>query len=100
MDMTQYLETRKDITPQMRDQAKEATKERIEAYNLAQARKECHITQAQLAKAIGVGQSRVSELENGNLGAVRVDTIKKYVEGLGATLHIAVEWPDKTIRLT
>ena len=100
MDMEEYLASRgRTITPEMRERAHRATLDKIEAYNLAQARKDRNMTQVELAEQMGVGQSRVSELENGNIGAAQVDTIRRYVEGLWAKLVMNVEWPDKTIRL-
>ena len=100
MDMNEYLAERGlVISPEMQERAHRATLDKIEAYNLSQARKERHITQVELAKQMGVGQSRVSEIENGDLGSAQLDTIRRYVESLGAKLVMNVEWPDKTIRL-
>ncbi|MEQ2637487.1 helix-turn-helix domain-containing protein [Paratractidigestivibacter faecalis] len=79
--------------------AREATAEKIEAYELAQERKRRRITQTQVARSMGVGQSRVSEIENGDLGSARLDTIRRYAKSLGAKLVISFEWPDKTIEI-
>ncbi len=100
MNIEEYIAKRGiEVTPEMRERAHRATLDKIEAYNLAQARKERHMTQAELANEMGVGQSRISELENGDLGSTQLDTIRRYVESLGAKLVVNVEWPDKTIHL-
>lgn len=99
MDINEYLSTRDDVTPELLLEARRATADKIEAYQLAAIRKDQQVTQRQLAKQMGVGQSRVSEIEHGDLGSTRLDTIRRYVECLGATLSVSVEWNGKKIDL-
>ena len=98
MNFHEYA-AKRGVTPEMVDHAHRITLDRIEAYRLAQARKDRSITQKELADAMDVAQARVSQIENGDIGSARVDTIRKYVEALGATFTMSAEWPDKTIRL-
>jgi DNA-binding XRE family transcriptional regulator len=63
-------------------------------YRLRQLREEAGFTQAALAAAIGVGQNRVSQIEHGELGTSRVDTLRKYIEATGGQLELTVTRPD------
>lgn len=60
-------------------------------YQLKQLRKNTGLTQAQLAQRLGVSQHRVSQIENGDLTNAKVDTLKKYLEALGASIVITAE---------
>ena len=79
--------------------AQRATKVLILAYELKEARKDRHLTQEQLSRNMGIGQKRVSALENGRLDVLKIDTLRRYVEGLGGTLEITAQFPDKRIKL-
>ena len=39
----------------------------------------------------GTGQRRVSKIEHGDIEHTRVDTLRRYAEALGGTLHIEIE---------
>ena len=101
MDLTVegYFASRPDITPEMMEKARRLTEEKIRAYELKQARKACAMTQQEIAAKMGVSQKRVSDLENGNIGVVQVDTLRRYVAGLGGTLEINARLPQCTIPL-
>lgn len=61
---------------------------------LAQIRKQADFTQREVAEKLGVGQSRISELEHADLGSVRVDTLRRYLEAMGGQLVIVVAMAD------
>lgn len=63
-------------------------------YRLRELREDAGFTQTTLAKVIGVGQNRVSQMEHGELGSSRVDTLRKYVEATGGELELSVKRPD------
>ena len=65
-----------------------------DAYNLREVRKERHMTQVEVAKAMGVSQNRVSQIENGDVDAMTVSSIRRYVEALGGRLTMTAELPD------
>lgn len=75
------------------------TARRTRVVELARERKRRRITQAQVAQSMGVGQSRVSEIENGDLSSARLDTMRRYAKSLGAKLVISFKWPDKTVEI-
>ena len=48
----------------------------IEAYELAEIRKQAGLTQVQLAESMGVSQKRISEIEHGRAGAIKLSTLR------------------------
>lgn len=73
--------------------AKERLLEEARLYELKEARKAQHLTQKQLAKTLGVSQKRVSILESGDVEHVKIDTLKRYLEGIGGNLRITASLP-------
>lgn len=69
------------------------------ARRLVEARKQEGLTQEQVAAAMGVGQSRVSRIEKGDVSAAEVDTLARYVEALGGTLRLVADFGDRQVRL-
>lgn len=61
---------------------------------LAQIRKQADFTQREVAEKLGIGQSRISELEHADLGSVRVDTLRRYLEAMGGRLVIVAAMDD------
>jgi DNA-binding XRE family transcriptional regulator len=66
----------------------------VRAYRLREAREQQHLTQQQVADAMGVSKVRVSQLEHGELDASEVRTIAKYVEALGGKLRMIADFGD------
>lgn len=91
-NLNAYLEKR-GITEEQMLVAREHTQSLIDSYNLREARKACNVTQVQLAKAMGVSQNRVSRMENGELGSMSLDSIRRYIEAIGGSLSIVVTLP-------
>ncbi|MCV7194109.1 helix-turn-helix domain-containing protein [Mycolicibacterium brumae] len=72
-----------------------AEMERVVAeYRLQELRKEAGFTQQALAAFIGVRQNRISQIEHGQIGCSRVDTLRKYIEATGGELELTVKRPD------
>ena len=57
------------------------------------------MTQVELAKEMGVSQNRISRMENGDIGAMSLDVIRRYVEAVGGTLALVAELPSGRVRL-
>ena len=96
MELHEYMESR-GITRDSITAEQERTRDRIEAYKLAQIRRLKDLTQASVAQSMGVSQKRVSELERGELGSMRLDTLSRYAESLGGKLVASIEFPDRTV---
>lgn len=69
------------------------------AHRLAEARKRRHITQRNLAEAMGVSQSRVSAIERGKLSSTELSTLAAYVAALGGKLEIVADFGDEKLIL-
>lgn len=99
MDIHEYLLSR-GATQEMIDASMARTQAYIDAYNLAQVRRERDLTQAEVAKRMGVSQKRVSELERGDQGVIQRDTLRRYIESLGGELVTVARFPDREIVLS
>jgi predicted XRE-type DNA-binding protein len=86
-------------TPERRATARQATEDHVRAWALRQVRENRHITQAELATTLGIGQPRVSRLERGDLATAEVATLRAYVEALGGRLRITAEFDDQQLTL-
>lgn len=65
------------------------------AYRLVELREARHLNQTELGKQIGVGQRTVSKIEHGQINSSRVETIRKYIEGLGGRVEIVARFGDE-----
>ena len=82
-------------TPEQEQADRERLEAYIRAYRLAEIRREQHLTQTEVAKAMGTVQHNVSRLERGELGSAEIDTIRRYVEALGGRLRIIADFGDR-----
>lgn len=99
LTIEEYFGKRTDITPEMIERGRLATEAKIKGYELQQARKACRMTQKELATKMGVSQKRISDLENGDIDVMQVDTLRRYIAGLGGTLEIMAKLPDEIVKL-
>ena len=62
-------------------------------YNLVRglvaARKECHMTQKELAEKTGINQADISKIETGNANPA-LSTLKRLAEGMDMVLHLEI----------
>lgn len=97
-ELNDYLEKR-GITEEQMTAARSRTRSYIDAYALREARSEGGMTQVQLAKSMGVSQNRISRMENGDMAAMSLDTIRRYVEALGGKISLVADLPSGKITL-
>jgi DNA-binding XRE family transcriptional regulator len=76
-------------------QRRKALMARQGGYRLAEERKRHGLTQARLAKAMGVTPGRVSQIERGAVATI--DAIARYVEALGGRLDLVASFGDHTL---
>ena|SRR2546425_13110934 len=57
---------------------------------LVEARRAAGITQAELAKRLGVSQAQVARIEKCGYDAYTLNTLRRYVQALGKTLEVVV----------
>lgn len=65
------------------------------AYKLAELRESHRLNQTELGRQIGVGQRTVSKIEHGGIEHSKVETIRKYIEGLGGKIEIIARFGDE-----
>ena len=67
---------------------------------LVEARQRAGITQAELAKRLGVSQAQVARIEKRGYDAYTLNSLRRYVQALGEgfSLDVAVRWttPQET----
>ena len=93
LSIEEFLETRPDITPEMLEEGRLLVEAKIKGYELQQARKACGMTQKEVAAKMGVSQKRISDLENGSIDVMQVETLRRYITSLGGTLEITAKLP-------
>lgn len=84
----------RDFTPE--DHAYVAARAEIlinEERTLRDLRKARDMTQAQLAKTLGIGQDHISRLEQRS--DMLLSTLVSYVQAMGGNLRFLVEFPDR-----
>ncbi|MFD5805207.1 XRE family transcriptional regulator [Streptomyces sp. NPDC049936] len=91
-----------DLTPEEQADVQEHTDTmlaEVRAHRLADVRKRQHMTQIDVAKVLGVTQSRVSQIEKGAVTRAEVDTLAAYVAALGGRLKIVADFGDESLVL-
>ena len=97
-DLNRYLEKRGTTDAQM-NKARSETQAFIDAFNLKEARKVSNMTQVEVARVIGVSQNRVSRMENGDMNAMSIDSLRRYVAALGGNLTLVADLPSGRVTL-
>jgi DNA-binding XRE family transcriptional regulator len=64
-----------------------------EEMTMQELRKTLKMTQAQMAKKLGVGQMQVSRLEKRK--DIHVSTLRRAVKAMGGELQLVVKFPDR-----
>jgi ribosome-binding protein aMBF1 (putative translation factor) len=72
---------------------------KVRAYRLTELRKAVGLNQDDLAKKLGVSQSRVSRIERGELEHTEIATLRAFTQALGAELEISVKLGDERLIL-
>ncbi|OOH89364.1 transcriptional regulator [Pasteurellaceae bacterium 15-036681] len=79
-------------SPESQQRIKEMTEELILEAGLTMLREELELSQRDLAKALGISQPAVAQIEQrGN--ELKLSTLKRYVESMGGKLSLAVQMP-------
>jgi transcriptional regulator with XRE-family HTH domain len=67
-------------------------------HHLKELRKAIGKTQAEVTQILGVSQSRVSQIENGDLEAMELETLRAYATPLGGHVDITVSVGPHSIK--
>lgn len=100
MPVKTYKEREAEI---LRDPARRAriaseTAAILAANRLARLREHAGMTQTDVARILGITQSRVSKLERAE--DLNISTLERYVAALGGELHVDARIGDQVIELT
>jgi DNA-binding XRE family transcriptional regulator len=69
----------------------------VRAYKLAEIRRARHLTQQQVAAALGVSKARVSQIEHGQADRAAVQGLASYVAALGGRLELVANFGDERL---
>jgi len=83
-----------------RVEARTRTQAYVLGFRLAQLRQELHLSQAEVARRMGISQPRVSQLESGDVGQMEIDTLSRYVLALGGRLKLVADFDDHDVNVS
>ncbi|GAB3807364.1 hypothetical protein GCM10028798_31750 [Humibacter antri] len=69
------------------------------AWQLRELRKAAGLTQAQLASEIHVSQKRISQIERGTIENLKVETLRRYLGGIGLEPSLFISVDDRPTRI-
>lgn len=98
-----WREVRAEAAPRLDEQAvsnvRKTTQEEVRAHRLVEVRREQVARQDQVAALINVSQSRVSQIERGDLQHTQLGTLEAYVAALGGHLRVVADFGDRSVTL-
>jgi DNA-binding XRE family transcriptional regulator len=101
MAYTKWSDIRDEHIERIGRQEFEAGKEQMLAeargWRLAEIRRHRGLTQSQVAERMGVGKSRISQIERGRVSTR--DVLGRYVEALGGRLSLVADFGDELLRV-
>jgi DNA-binding XRE family transcriptional regulator len=71
----------------------------VTGHQLMELRRSLGETQAELAQILGVSQSRISQIENGRIEAMELETLRAYVAALGGHLDITINVGSQSVKV-
>jgi transcriptional regulator with XRE-family HTH domain len=72
-------------------------RDEVRAHRLAEIRRARHLTQQQIADALGVSKARVSQIEHGQCNRAAIRGLAGYVAALGGHLELVANFGDERI---
>jgi DNA-binding XRE family transcriptional regulator len=80
------------------ERRRKAVMAQVDGHQLAEIRKARGLTQAAVARLMGVTKGRVSQIERGEVFTVEV--VSRYVQALGGELRLLADFGDHTYRVS
>ncbi|MFG1703389.1 helix-turn-helix domain-containing protein [Nonomuraea sp. M3C6] len=71
----------------------------VAGHHLKELRKSLGKTQADVAAALGISQARVSQIENGDLDSMELETIRAYAAALGGHVDVTISVGPHSVRV-
>ena len=92
--MTNLERIRNELSPARRKKIEARAAQLIaEEMTLRQLRRARKLTQARMAKELGIGQDGISKLEKRS--DLLLSTLRKTIEAMGGNLSLVAEFPDR-----
>lgn len=85
--------------PERRARARAELDAYVAGHHLKELRKAVGKTQAEVAQILGVSQSRVSQIENGDIEAMGLETLRAYATALGGHVDVTVSVGPHSIKV-
>ncbi|WP_377271612.1 helix-turn-helix domain-containing protein [Peterkaempfera sp. SMS 1(5)a] len=76
--------------PELQARADAELDAQVAGLHLSELRKMVGKTQAEVAALVGVSQSRISQIENGDIEAMELETLRAYAAALGGRVDVTV----------
>lgn len=86
-------------TPERQATAEAELDAYVAGYHLKELRKSLGKTQADVATALGISQSRVSQIENGDLDAMELETLRAYAAALGGHVDVTISVGPHSVKV-
>ncbi|GAB2449596.1 XRE family transcriptional regulator [Streptosporangium sandarakinum] len=92
------------LHPELADAERQATAEAalnayVAGHRLKELRKALGKTQVEVAAALGISQSRVSQIENGDIDTMELETLRAYAAALGGHVDVTISVGPHTVRV-
>ena len=71
----------------------------VTGYHLKELRKSLGKTQAEVAAALGVSQSRISQIERGDVEAMELETLRAYAAALGGRIDVTISVGPRSVKV-
>lgn len=71
----------------------------IAGHHLKELRKAVGKTQVEMAQALGVSQSRISQIENGKIETMELETLRDYATALGGHVDITISVGPHSVKV-
>ncbi|MBA9001675.1 MULTISPECIES: helix-turn-helix domain-containing protein [Thermomonospora] len=85
--------------PERQARARAALDAYVAGHHLKELRKSTGKTQAEVARILGVSQSRISQIENGDISAMELETLRAYAAALGGHLDITISVGPHSVKV-
>jgi DNA-binding XRE family transcriptional regulator len=92
------------LYPELADPQRQAAADaQLDAYvaghHLKELRQSVGKTQSEVAAALGISQARVSQIENGDLDTMELETIRAYAAALGGHVDVTISVGPLSVRV-
>jgi len=96
--LDEYI-TSRNLDREKLERGADSLQQAVRAARLRDVRAAANTTQEQLAEQMHVSQKRISQIELGQIGATKFDTLRRYVEALGGTLNVEAQFGDTAYKI-